>query len=238
MPTLLLADDHVLVLEMLVSFLSRDFTVQGTAADGESLLAMARRLRPDLVLLELSLAGVDSLELVRTLRNELPETRCVFVTRHADLPHVRSAIAAGAQGYVLKDATPQDLLDALAQVSRGEPYISPQLGLEPGGAAPLAITQEGSGSLTARQREVLRRVAEGHTGKQIASALGISLKTVESHKACISRQLGLRSTAALTRYAVEHGLLQAGGEAKEPSRAQEPSRAGEFTAPRLLPQQE
>ncbi len=211
-PNLILADDHVLVLEMLVSFLSKDFTVLGTVADGEALLTLARRTRPDLVLLELTLAGADSLELVRTLQVELPETRCVLVTRHADLHHVRAAFAAGARGYVLKDATPTELVEALGKVMAGETYVSPKLGLESGSVPPQAITQEGSGSLTARQIEVLRHVAEGHTGKQIASALGISLKTVESHKACISRQLGLRSTAALTRYAVEKGLLHPGTE--------------------------
>lgn len=207
-PRILLADDHTLVLEMLVSFLSRDFTVVGTAQDGDALLAAASRLQPDLVVLEHALPGTDGLTVVRTLRSKLPNTRCVFVTRHADLHHVRDAFTAGARGYVLKDATPQELVSALLQVSRGEMYISPRLGLEPNWAPSSAVTREGSGELTARQIEVLRLLAEGCTGKQIASALNISLKTVESHKACISRQLGLRSTAALTRYAVEHGLLR------------------------------
>ena len=210
-PRILLADDHTLVLEMLVSFLCRDFTVVGTVQDGGSLLEAALRLQPDLVVLEHALPGTDGLTVVRTLRAQLPNTRCVFVTRHADLHHVRDAFAAGARGYVLKDATPQELVAALWRVSRGETHVSPRLGLEPNWAPPSAVTREGSGELTARQVEVLRLVAEGCTGKQIASELNISLKTVESHKACISRQLGLRSTAALTRYAVEHGLLRERG---------------------------
>ena len=207
-PRILLADEHTLVLEMLVSFLSRDFTVLGTEQEGEALLEAALRLQPDLVVLEHALPGTDGLTVVRTLRTRLPNTRCVFVTRHADLHHVRDAFAAGARGYVLKDATPQELIAALLRVNHGDTYISPRLGLEPNWAPPSAVTREGSGELTARQMEVLRLVAEGCTGKQIASELNISLKTVESHKACISRQLGLRSTAALTRYAVEHGLLR------------------------------
>ena len=214
-PRILLADDHALVLEMLVSFLSRDFTVLGTVQDGEALLEAAIRLQPDLVALEHTLPGTDGLTVVRTLRTKLPNTRCVFVTRHADLHHVRDAFAAGARGYVLKEATPQDLVAALLRVSHGDTYISPRLGLEPNWAPPSAVTREGSGELTARQVEVLRLVAEGCTGKQIASELNISLKTVESHKACISRQLGLRSTAALTRYAVEHGLLRPPAEPSE-----------------------
>ena len=207
-PRILLADEHTLVLEMLVSFLSRDFTVLGTEQEGEALLEAALRLQPDLVVLEHALPGTDGLTVVRTLRTRLPNTRCVFVTRHADLHHVRDAFAAGARGYVLKDATPQELIAALLRVNHGDTYISPRLGPEPNWAPPSAVTREGSGELTARQMEVLRLVAEGCTGKQIASELNISLKTVESHKACISRQLGLRSTAALTRYAVEHGLLR------------------------------
>lgn len=207
-PRILLADDHTLVLEMLVNFLSRDFTVVGTVANGEALLEAAMRLQPDIVVLEHALPGTDGLTVVRMLKTRLPNTRCVFVTRHADLHHVRDAFAAGARGYVLKDATPEELVAAMLRISRGETYISPRLGLEPGWAPPSAVTREGSGELTARQMEVLRLVADGFTGKQIASTLNISLKTVESHKACISRQLGLRSTAALTRYAVEHGLLR------------------------------
>ncbi len=207
-PRILLADDHTLVLEMLVSFLRQDFTVVGTVHDGEALLEAAVRLQPDLVVLEHALAGVDSLTVVRTLRTRVPAVRCVLVTRHADLHHVRDAFAAGACGYILKDTTPQELVDALLQISRGATYISPRLGLEKGWAPPTAVTREGSGELTARQMEVLCLIAEGCTGKQIASTLGISLKTVESHKACISRQLGLRSTAAFTRHAVEHGLVR------------------------------
>ena len=222
-PRILLADDHTLVLEMLVSFLDHDFDVLGTAQDGGELLEAALRLRPDLVLLEHGLAGMDGLAVARALRVRLPTARCVFVTRHADLHTLRDAFAAGARGYILKDATPQELVDALLRVHGGETYTSPRLGLEPGWTPPAAVTREGSGELTARQMEVLRLVAEGCTGKQIASELGISLKTVESHKACISRQLGLRSTAALTRYAVQHGLLRA--------RAEKPGQAPAMARP-------
>ena len=216
-PRILLADDHTLVLEMLVSFLCSDFTVLGTVQDGGTLLEAALRLQPDLVALEHALPGTDGLAVVRALRTQLPSTRCVFVTRHADLHHVRDAFAAGARGYILKDTTPQELVAALLRISRGETHVSPRLGLESNWAPPTAVTREGSGELTARQMEVLRLVADGCTGKQIASELNISLKTVESHKACISRQLGLRSTAALTRYAVEHGLLRPRTDATPPA---------------------
>ncbi len=206
-PRLVLADPQALVIEALRTVLSPEFEVLDAVADGEALLASACQLQPDLVLLELSLPQVDGLDAVRVLRARAPELRCLFVTQHAALHHVRAAFAAGASGYLLKEATPAELREAVWRISRGDVYVSPKLRVDE--ACPGSVTREGSGALTMRQREVLRRVAEGRTGKQIASELGISLKTVESHKACISRQLGLRSTAALTRHAIELGLVHA-----------------------------
>ncbi len=206
-PRLLLADPQALVIEALRRVLCPEFAVLEAVADGEALLAAACELRPDLILLELSLPQVDGLEAVRVLRTRAPELRCLFVTQHAALHHVRAAFAAGASGYVLKESTPAELREAVWRISRGDVYVSPKLRVDE--ACPGSVTRQGSGALTTRQREVLRRVAEGRTGKQIASELGISLKTVESHKACISRQLGLRSTAALTRHAIELGLVRA-----------------------------
>ena len=206
-PRLILADPQALVTEALRTVLSPEFEVLDAVADGEALLASVSQQQPDLVLLELSLPHVDGLDAVRVLRTRAPELRCLFVTQHAALHHVRAAFAAGASGYVLKEATPAELREAVWRISRGDVYVSPKLRVDE--ACPGSVTREGSGALTMRQREVLRRVAEGRTGKQIASELGISLKTVESHKACISRQLGLRSTAALTRHAIELGLVRA-----------------------------
>lgn len=204
----LLADPQALVIEALRTVLGQDFTILDAVADGEALLRAALAHRPDLVLLELSLPGLDSLEVVRTLQIRAPEVRCMIVSMHGALHNVRAAFAAGAAGYVLKEATPAELVEAAHRVVRGEQHVSPRLRISDAEAVP--ITREGSGGLTQRQREVLRCIAEGRTGKQIASELGISLKTVESHKACISRQLGLRSTAALTRFAVEQGLVRPG----------------------------
>ena len=206
-PRLVLADPQALVIEALRSVLHPEFEVLDAVADGEALLASANALQPDLVLLELSLPQVDGLDVVRVLKARAPELRCLFVTQHAALHHVRAAFAAGASGYVLKEATPAELREAVWRISRGDVYVSPKLRVDE--ASPGSVTRQGSGALTLRQREVLRRVAEGRTGKQIASELGISLKTVESHKACISRQLGLRSSAALTRHAIELGLVRA-----------------------------
>ncbi len=205
----LLADPQALVIEALRTVLGQDFTIIDAVADGDALLRAAPAHRPDLVLLELSLPGLDSLEVVKALRLRAPEVRCMVVSEHAALHNVRAAFAAGAAGYVLKEATPAELVDAAQRVVRGEQHVSAKLRMGDSAQA-VPITHEGSGGLTERQREVLRCIAEGRTGKQIANELGISLKTVESHKACISRQLGLRSTAALTRFAVEQGLVRPG----------------------------
>lgn len=220
-PRLVLADPQALVTEALRTVLSPEFEVLDAVADGEALLASACQLQPDLVLLELSLPQVDGLDAVRVLRARAPELRCLFVTQHAALHHVRAAFAAGASGYLLKEATPAELREAVWRISRGDVYVSPKLRVDD--SCPASVTREGSGALTMRQREVLRRVAEGRTGKQIASELGISLKTVESHKACISRQLGLRSTAALTRHAIELGLVRAVDGMRGASEAERPS---------------
>lgn len=204
---LLLADPQALVIEALRSVLRQDFLIVDAVEDGESLIKSALTHRPDLVLLELSLPRIDGLAAIRALRVRAPEIRCMVVSMYGALHRVRAAFAAGASGYVLKEATPGELIEAARRVIRGETHVSPQLRLgdEP---VKVPVTHQGSGSLTERQRQVLRCIAAGRTGKQIASELGISLKTVESHKACISRQLGLRSTAALTRFAIEQGLAR------------------------------
>lgn len=204
---LLLADGHALVVESLAHLLSGRFTVLGAANDGEAALALAVRLRPDVLLLELSLPRLDGLAVVRALRCAAPEVRCVFVTGHSDLGHVRAAFAAGAVGYVAKDAAPEELYEAVARAGRGETYVTPGFGLDSAEVPPRQLTEQRSGGLTPRQSEVLRQVALGRTGKQIAAMLGITLKTVESHRSCIARQLGLRSPAGFTRHAVQHGLI-------------------------------
>lgn len=206
---LLIADGHALVVESLVPLLASDFTVVATAHDGEAALELAARLRPEVVLLEFSLPRLDGLAVVRALRVRAPEVRCVFVTSHPDLGHVRAAFAAGAVGFVTKGSAPGELREAVSRASRGETYVTPGLGLDSTEVPPRSLTEPGSGGLTVRQREVLRQVALGRSGKEIATLLGISLKTVESHRSSIARQLGLRSPAGFTRHAVQHGLIDA-----------------------------
>ncbi len=213
-PRIVLADDHTLILEALVCLLREAFEIVATAADGGELVALAQLHQPDAVLLDLTMPVVSGLDALRTLVPLLPNARFVVLTMHTDRGYVRQAFAAGAHGYVVKGASPEELIDALGTVLRGERVVSADLGvsLESIGAPEGPPTREGSGVLTGRQGEVLRRVAAGLPCKRIAAELGISLKTVEFHKASISRQLGLKTTAQLTRWAISHGFAPRSGE--------------------------
>jgi DNA-binding NarL/FixJ family response regulator len=204
-PRVALADHHAMVLEALSALLQAECAIVGTFVDGAAALAGVLRLQPDILLLEVDLPTLGGIALVRELAATHPEVRCLFVTGHADPQRARAALAAGAQGYMLKGDSPEELVAGVHTVAAGGRHVSPQIEAlleQPGRGS----TRVGAHLLTLRQQEVLARVAAGMAGKEIANDLGIALKTVEFHKARISQLLGLRSTAAMTRYAVEHGL--------------------------------
>ncbi len=205
-PRLLLADNQTLVVEGLKRILEPEFDLVGTAENGHVLLATAERLRPDAILLEIFMPLLNGIDAVRRLRKIVPRAKIVFVTMHGDTAYIAAAFRAGASGYVLKRSAVKDLICAIREVLQGRLYITPLAGknlLAPFLAAP-ALS---AGELTARQREVLQLIAEGRSRKESASILGISVKTVEFHKARISRTLGIRTVAGMTRYAFEHGLI-------------------------------
>jgi DNA-binding NarL/FixJ family response regulator len=207
-PRVLLADDHTLVLDGLRKILDPDCEVVGAVEDGRSLVAAAARLKPDIILLDISMPLLNGVEAARRLRAAAPDAKVIFVTMHADATYVAGAFRAGASGYVLKRCASVELLKAINQVLDGRAYVTPLIRKNipdnlPGW--PLE-SGEGSGELTARQREVVQLVAEGHSVKEIASILRISGKTVAFHKTNVMRRLGLRSTAELTKYALEHGI--------------------------------
>jgi len=206
-PRVLLADDHTLVLEGLRKILEPGCEVVGAVEDGRSLLAAAKKLQPDIILLDISMPLLNGVEAARRLRAAAPDAKVIFVTMHADATYVAGAFRAGASGYVLKRCASVELLKAINQVLTGRPYITPlirkDLGQLPGwppGAG------DASGELTVRQREVVQLVAEGHPVKEIAAILNITGKTVAFHKGNVMRRLGIRSTAELTKYALEHGI--------------------------------
>jgi len=206
-PRVLLSDDHTLVLEGLRKILEPECEVVGAVEDGRSLLVTAKQLQPDIILLDISMPLLNGVEAARRLRAAAPDAKVIFVTMHADATYVAGAFRAGASGYVLKLCASVELLKAINQVLAGRLYITPlirkDLGELPGwprGAG------EASGELTVRQREVVQLVAEGHPVKEIAAILNITGKTVAFHKGNVMRRLGIRSTAELTKYALEHGI--------------------------------
>jgi DNA-binding NarL/FixJ family response regulator len=206
---ILIADDHELVSRGIEQVLESDFDVVGMVANGRELLTEASRLRPDVVILDIAMPVLNGIEAAVRLRNSLPDVKLLFVTQQADHQYVQAAFRAGGNGYVVKQSAAREVREALNAVLAGDFYISPVLAKD---LAPLTAKGENPGELfsadmTPREREVLQLVAEGKTGKEIAQSLGISLKTVEFHKHGIMEALGLRTTAELTRYALEHGIV-------------------------------
>lgn len=203
--TVLLADDHAIVAEGLASLLHGEFALVGTVADGAQLVETARRLRPDLIVTDLAMPGLNGLDALRQLKADGLAARVVVLTMHADAHVAAEVLRAGASGFVVKHAAGQELIAALHAVLRGRRYVTPDLAEDV-----LATLSEppapGAGALTPRQRDVVRLLAAGATMKEAASALGLSPRTVETHKYQSMEALGLKTTAELIRYALEHGL--------------------------------
>jgi DNA-binding NarL/FixJ family response regulator len=208
-PRVLLADDHALLLDGLKKLLEEEYDLVGTAANGRRLVAAARKLRPDIVVLDISMPLLNGIDAARQIRDTVPTAKLLFLTVHADSAYVEEAFRAGALGYVLKHAAAHELFVALRKVFRGHAYVSPMIGkhLLPSLLKP-AKRQGPAQHLGVRQQEVLQLVAEGRQNKEIAAALHLSIKTVEYHKSRIMSQLDIRTSAGLTRYAMKHGIIE------------------------------
>ncbi len=207
-PRVLLADDHALVLEGFKKLLEEHCQVVGSVEDGRALLDAAKRLQPDIVISDISMPKLNGLDAARQLQKMVPRPRIIFVTVHADQDYVTQAFKAGASAYLLKRSAGSELLQAIEAVKNDNYYITSLIAKDLVQAA-IADTASGAGGqdrLPIRQREILQLVAEGLTLKEIASTLGLSPKTVEYHKAKLMEQLGLHTTAELTKYALAHGL--------------------------------
>lgn len=207
-PRVLLADDHALVLEGFKKLLEDHCHVVGSVEDGRSLLDAAKRLRPDIVVLDISMPQLNGLDAARRLRKIIPQARMIFVTVHADPDYVNQAFKAGASAYLLKRSAGSELSLAIEAVKNGNYYVTSLIAKDLVQSA-ISETEPNisrQNHLPVRQREILQLVAEGLTLKEIASTLGLSPKTVEYHKSKLMEQLGLHTTAELTKYAVAHGL--------------------------------
>lgn len=210
----LVVDDHTVVREGIRNVLSaaHGFDVVAEAADGAQAVSMARELAPDVILMDITLPGESGLEVTARLLSELPDSRVLILTMHDRGEYVLEAMRSGARGYVLKDAGAAELRDAVRAVHRGEEFFSP------GVAAGLSAALRGEEArerredllkeLTSREREVLTWIVRGSTNKAIAEVLGISPRTVESHRESLVNKLGIRSVAELTRFAMESGLIE------------------------------
>ncbi|HEX3743623.1 MAG TPA: response regulator transcription factor [Bryobacteraceae bacterium] len=209
-PRLLLADDHELLLDGLRRLLEVDFELVGAVDDGRQAVALFEQLRPDVLLLDIGMPGLNGMEATRQVRRAFPDARIIFVTMQTDRVYLEEAFRAGASGYVVKQAAARELIDAIRTVLRGRRYVSPRLMEAMGGATPFEGGDESlphfGGKLTPRQREVLQLVAEGKSMKEIARLLDISVRTVEFHKNGLIQQLGLRTVAELTRYALDQKI--------------------------------
>ncbi len=205
----LLADDHAMLTDALVNSLRQEFDVVGVAADGRSMIEMAKEKRPDVIVTDISMPELNGIDAVRILRKEMTSIKLLFLTMHSDLPLVEEAFRAGASGYLLKLCSVDEFIKAIQSVARGGMYITPLLAGDL--ISTLLTTGVPSTSresvLTCRQREVLQLLAEGKTMKEVAVQLGISTRTAESHKYEIMRQLGMQTTAEIIRYAVRSKLV-------------------------------
>ncbi len=209
-PRLLLGDDHLLIVEGIRSILGPRFDIIDTETNGRDLVSAAERLRPDAVLLDISMPLLNGIEAGRQIRQQCSGIKLIYVSQSTDPTYVRAAFQVGASAYVSKQSVATEIVTALEQSLKGYYYFSPSLRQGPAPAffdATMNPSELFGQNLTARQREVLQLIAEGKSNKEIASLLEISVKTVEFHKAGLMDTLGLRTTAELTRYAIEQGLL-------------------------------
>ncbi|HET7854000.1 MAG TPA: response regulator transcription factor [Candidatus Methylomirabilis sp.] len=204
----LIADDHPLIRQGLRTLLEQHgFTIVGEAADGREATQLAQELEPDVAVLDLAMPLLNGLDAAREIIRASRRTKAILVTVHTADQYVLEALQAGIRGYVLKSQATAQLVQAIQEVMRGGRYLSPGIS-EAVVQAYLAKTDLPADPLTPREREVLQLIAEGKTTKDIAGLLGLSVKTVESHRARLMEKLDIRQTAGLVRYAIRRGLIQ------------------------------
>lgn len=205
---LLLADDHAIVTAGLRHILEPTYEIVGEVSDGRALVLAEERLRPDIVIVDISMPLLSGIEATRQIRKHNSEVKIIFLTMHPDITYAFEALRAGGSGYVLKCAAGTEVLDAIRETMNGRIYVTPSINRELlhariKAAGPRA---DASDHLTGRQREVLQLLAEGRSLKEIANILHVSIKTAEFHKYRVMKLLGLHTTAEITKVAVKLGI--------------------------------
>ena len=207
----IVADDHTILRAGIRSMLERIAGVQVVAevADGAATLACIAEMRPDLVFMDIAMAGMNGLEATWQLKRDHPQVKVVILSMHANGEYVEQALQLGASGYLLKDARVEEIAEAVRQIQLGEIYLSPAVsGLSLKGAYRTDSEFASLKNLTPRQRDTLKLMADGKTTKEIAKILGIGTKTVETHRAHLMEKLGIHDVAGLVRYALRIGLVE------------------------------
>ncbi|TIU87061.1 MAG: response regulator transcription factor [Mesorhizobium sp.] len=208
-PRLLLADDHVMIAEGLRRLLAGEFELVGVVEDGRSLVDTAKQLKPDVVVTDISMPGLNGIEAIRHLKRENPAIRVVVLTMHQTAAYARRALEAGSSAFVVKHAAPAELVMAIRAALKGKIFISPSMTAEVLTDIERApnLAGEATAAVTCRQREILQLLTEGHSAKEIAAALAISARTVEFHKYQIMDLHGLRNSAELVHFAIKNGIV-------------------------------
>jgi two-component system response regulator NreC len=205
---IVLADDHVLVRQGLKSLLEREgFQVVAEASDGQEALRHVKSLQPDIAVMDISMPTLNGLNAAREVSRASPKTKTILLTQHDESQYIRDALEAGVKGYVLKSQVAGDLVLAIRQISLGQVYLSPGVSsaiME----AYQSKSEKSKNPLTLRERQVLQLIAEGKSTKDVASLLGISVKTAESHRTRLMQKLDIHETASLVLYAVRNGIVQ------------------------------
>lgn len=211
----LIADDHQIVSQGLAALIEKQpgFSVAGTAVDGREAVRLAQELEPDLVLMDVSMPRLSGIEATRQLSVEMPGVKVLCLSMHVERQFVSAMLAAGADGYVLKDAAEEELVEAIRQVAAGRSFLSPKIAATVVQDYALLVAGGDGGApgpeLSGREREVLQLIAEGRSTAQIAALLCLSPKTIGSHRGRIMAKLGIHTIAGLTKYAIRHGLTTA-----------------------------
>jgi DNA-binding NarL/FixJ family response regulator len=213
--TVLLAEDHTIVREGFRKMLEleADLAVVGEAQDGRQAVALAKKLHPAVVLMDIAMPRLNGLEATRQILKVIPATRVLMLSAHNDDAYVANAIAAGAAGYLLKQTSAHEVCQAIREVHQGKTFFSPTLSrrfdrLNPPLPGHAGMSGKDGVQLTSREVEVLQLIAEGRANKEIAGELGIGMKTVEKHREHLMQKLDIHDTAGLTRYAISAGIIE------------------------------